>query len=99
MATAALEHHEIHSTFTLAGLVAALEGPLEINIYCILIERVRGKHLRGVRGVPIRPWGAAGGTRSPKDLATGPNLSITWWDNEILLVDLSLAAVLPDADF
>jgi len=56
----ALEHHEIHSTFTLAGLVAALEGPL-----------------RGVRGVPIRPWGAAGGTLSPKDLATGPNLSIT----------------------
>ena len=49
--------------------------------------------------MPIRPWGAAGGTRSPKDLATGPNLSITWWDSEILLVDLSLAAVLPDADF
>ena len=51
----ALEHHEIHSTFTLAGLVAALEGPLDIDIYCILIERVREKHLRGVRGVPIRP--------------------------------------------
>ena len=77
----ALQHHENHSTFTLAGLVAALEGPLDINIYCILIERSREKHLRGVRGVPIRPWGAAGGTLSPKDLATGPSLSITWRDN------------------
>ena len=77
---------EIHSVFTLTGLVAALEGTLKgvtgpitilmTNIVPDLIYKERKKHLRGV---PTSPWGAAGGTLNPNDFATGPSLSITWF--------------------
>ena len=50
--------------------------PHRININFPKIKTEYKKHLRGV---PTSPWGAAGGTRNPKDFATGPSLSITWF--------------------